>query len=89
MSIPGNPRQFARDVADGYFVFSPSTCRQLAPPELKVLHQQLEIVQREIRAETVPLEDVVAVQRRNLRLGRASTALMLVRSHAKRLRIPL
>jgi hypothetical protein len=87
MAIPGNPKAFARDIADGFFVFNQSTCRQFTPEEVRSLHHLLEQVAREIRAEQVPLDDTVEVQRRNLRLGRANTALMFIRNHAKRLKI--
>lgn len=87
--IPGNPKDFARDIAEGFFVFNQSTCRQLAPGELKTVYRLLEQVAREIRAEQIPLEQVVDIQRKNLRLGRANTALMFIRNHAKRYKIVL
>jgi hypothetical protein len=89
MTIPGNPKEFARDIAQGFFVFNQATCRQYAPPELAILHRLLEQVAREIRAQQIPLDQVVEIQRKNQRLGRANTALMLIRSHAKRHRIVL
>ena len=89
MTIPGNPKEFARDIANGYFVFNQATCRQFAPAELATLYHLLEQVAREIRAEQVPLERVVEIQRKNLRLGRANTAMMFIRTYAKRRRIVL
>ena len=87
--IPGNPKDFARDVADGFFVFNQGSCRQFAPGELRTLYRVLELVAREIRAEQIPLDRVVEIQRRNQRLGRANTALMFIRNHAKRYRLVL
>lgn len=89
MTIPGNPKEFARDIADGFFVFNAASCRQFEPAELRTLHRLLEIVAREIRAEAAPLENVPAVQRRNQRLGRANNALAFIRTYAKRRRIPV
>lgn len=89
MPIPGNPKQFARDVADGFFVFNKATCRQFAPAELRTLYRLLEQVVREIRGEQVPLDDVAQAQRRNMRLGRANNALLFIHNHAKRHRIVL
>jgi hypothetical protein len=89
MAIPGNPKQFARDVADGFFVFNQATCRQFAPEELRSLYRLIELVARELRAEQVPLENVSEIQRKNLRLSRANNALMFIRNHAKQHRIVL
>ena len=89
MAIPGNPRQYARDVADGFVVFSKATCRQFAPEELRSLYRLLEQVAREIRAEQIPLEEVPEIQRKNQRLSRANNALMFIRNHAKRHRVVL
>ncbi|HEY6000389.1 MAG TPA: hypothetical protein VI078_13965 [bacterium] len=89
MTIPGNPKEFARDIAGGFFVFNQATCRQFAPAELATLYRLLEHVAREIRAEQIPLDQIVEIQRRNQRLGRANTAMMFIRNHAKRHRIVL
>jgi hypothetical protein len=89
MAIPGNPKDFARDIADGFFVFNQSTCRQFTPEDLRSLYRLLEQVAREIRAEQIPLDQVSEIQRRNQRLTRANNALMFIRNHAKRYRIVL
>lgn len=89
MAIPGNPRQFARDIADGFFVFNQATCRQFAPAELRSLYRLLEQVAREIRAEQVPLAEIVELQKRNMRLSRANNALLFIRNHAKRFGVVL
>jgi hypothetical protein len=89
MAIPGNPRQYARDVADGFVVFNKATCRQFTPEDLRSLHRLLEQVTREIRAEQVPLEEVSELQRKNLRLSRANNTLTFIRNHAKRHRFVL
>jgi hypothetical protein len=89
MALPGNPRQHARDIADGYIVFGKAACLQLSPEELRSLYRLLEQAAREIRAEQVPLEDVPGIQRKNLRLSRANNALALMRNHAKLRRLPL
>ncbi len=89
MAIPGNPKLFARDVAEGFFVFNQSTCRQFTPEELRSLYRLLEQVSREIRAEQIPIEEVVEIQKRNMRLTRANNALMFIRNHAKHYRLVL
>jgi hypothetical protein len=89
VSIPGNPKQFARDIADGFFVFNQATCRQFTPAELQSVYRLLEQVTREIRGEQIPVEQVVAVQKKNQRLSRANTSLMFMRNHAKRYKLVL
>jgi hypothetical protein len=84
MPIPGNPRDFARDIAEGFFIFNQATCRQFTPQELKTIYHFLEQVSRETRAEQIPADHVVEVQKRNLKIGRANNALLFIRNHAKR-----
>jgi hypothetical protein len=84
VTIPGNPKQFARDIADGFFVFNQATCRQFTPAELRSIYRLLELVAREIRAEQIALEEVVEIQKRNMRLSRANNSLLFIRNHAKR-----
>jgi len=89
MTIPGNPRLYARNIAEGYAPFTRATCRRLTAAELKTLYQNLELVAREYRALAVPLEETKALQCRNQVLQRVNTALMLIRTHAKKNRLPL
>jgi len=89
MTIPGNPKQFARDIADGFFVFNQATCRQFAPGELRSIYRLLEQVAREIRSEQIPLEAVIEIQKKNMRLSRANNSLLFIRNHAKRYGIVL
>lgn len=89
MAIPGNPKQFARDVANGFFVFNQSSCRQFPPEELRALYRLLEQVSREIRAEQIPLDEVLETKKKNMRLSRINNALMFIRNHAKRHRVLL
>ena len=84
MTIPGNPKQFARDIADGFFIFNQAACRQFTPAELRSIFRLLELVAREIRSEQIPLEEVIGIQKRNLRLSRANNSLLFIRNHAKR-----
>ena len=84
MPIPGNPKQFARDIADGFFVFNQATSRQFTPGELRSVYRLLEQVSREIRGEQIPLEEIVEIQKKNMRLSRANNSLLFIRNHAKR-----
>lgn len=89
MAIPGNPREFARDIAEGFFIFNQATCRQFTAEDLRSLYRHLDQAAREIRAEQITLEQVVELQKRNLRLSRANNSLMFIRNYAKRHKIVL
>jgi len=89
MTIPGNPRVYARNIAEGFAPFTRATCRRLTAAELKTLCAHLELVAREYRALAVPLEETKALQCKNQILQRVNTVLMLIRIHAKKNRHPL
>ena len=84
MTIPGNPKQFARDIADGFFVFNQSTCRQFTPAELRRIYRLLELVAREIRAEQIPSRRSSRSRRRTCGSRARTTRCMFIRNHAKR-----
>jgi hypothetical protein len=58
--------------------------RQFSPGELRSIYRLLEQVTREIRAEQIPLEEIVEIQKKNMRLSRANNCLLFIRNHAKR-----
>ena len=89
MPIPSHPKVFAKNIAEGYVPFTQATLRPLTPTDLRTLCLNPELVMRELRGQSIPLDEVKALQRRNQLLQRATTALILIRSHAKRRRIPL
>ncbi len=89
MAISGNPVNLARDVAEGYFSITPVALKNYNPPDLKIIFKSLNQVLREIRAEQIPLEDVMAIKQKNMKISRLNTALMLIQNHCRRLRIPL
>ena len=89
MAISGNPKKFARDIGEGFFTLSTATLRQYTPADLKVILTNLGIVARELRGEQIPLEDVLALKAKNMKLSRLNQADMIIRAHCKKLRIPL
>lgn len=87
MAIPCNPKQYARNIAEGFVPFTQATCKQHKPAELKTISVNLRLVIREIRSQVVSVDDTKTVQYRNQLLQRSNNALMLIRSYAKRHRI--
>ena len=84
MTIAGNPKHLAHNIAEGYAPFTRATCRRHTPSELKTIYRNLELVVRELRGLIIPLEDIKKLQHRNQSLQRANTALMIIRYYAKR-----
>ena len=87
MTIAGNPKQLARNIAEGYAPFTRATCRRHTPSELKTIYRSLELVVRELRGLVIPLEDIKKLQHRNQALSRANTTLMIITYYAKRHKI--
>jgi len=82
MPIAGNPKKLAYSVAQGFQQFTPSSLRAYAPEELKVLLFNLNIVLREVRGTSVPLEDVENLKEKNMKIHRLSQAISTIQSFA-------
>ncbi len=89
MAIAGSPKKLAKDIAEGFLSLTPSMLRQYSAADLKTILTHLAIVARELRGETIPLEDVMAIKARNMKLTRISQNDMVIRAYGKKMRIPL
>ncbi len=89
MTIAGNPKKLVQDIANAFFSLSAPMLRQYDAADLRTLLANIAIVARDIRAEQVPLEDVMALKAKNLKLSRLNQAEMIIRAHGKKNRIPL
>jgi hypothetical protein len=89
MAIAGSPKKMAQDVADGFLMFSPPTLRTYTPADIKILLANLALVTRELRQEQVPLDDVMALKARNMKLTRMNQAEMVIRAYCQKKRIPI
>ena len=89
MALAGNPKKLAQDVAGGFTMFSPPMLKQYTPADMKVVLTNLAIVTRELRAETIPLDDVMALKARNMKLSRLRQAETVIRAFCKKKRIPV
>jgi hypothetical protein len=63
--------------------------KKFTPADLKTILNSLAQVKREIRQIQVPLEDVVLVKAKNMKLSRLNQAEIVLRSYCKKKRIPL
>lgn len=89
MTIAGSPKKLVQDIANAFFTLSAPMLRQYDTADLRTLLANIAIVARDIRAEQVPLEDVMALKAKNLKLSRLNQAEMIIRAHGKKNRIPL
>jgi len=89
MAIAGNPKKIAQDISDGFVSLSPLALKRYSPADLKLILANIGIVQREIRALQVPLDDVLQLKAKNIRLMRLNQGEVVLRSFCKKHRIPI
>jgi len=89
MPIAGSPKKMAQDIADGFMMLSPPMLKGYTPADMKTILTNLAIVTRDLRGEQIPLEDVMALKARNMKLSRLNQAEVVIRSHCKKRRIPI
>lgn len=80
----GSAYAMSRDIAEGYILLSAAILKGFNASELAQLRQQLEKVQREVRADQPPLDDIQAIQRRGRKISRISSALLVIDTLRKR-----
>lgn len=81
MSFPGGSAySLARDIAEGYVLVTERTFKNLTRPELDQLGFEMDRHTRELRGESPPLDDVPALQLRNRKLQRMTSATTVLRS---------
>ena len=87
--IPGNPLGYARDVAEGSAPFTVLQLKRLTTEELKKMFTSINVVLREVRTTGVADHDIEGMRRRAHKLQRLNQAILLLETHARKLRIPL
>ena len=89
MTISGNPHKLAMDIALGYMSMTVATLKRYNAPDLRTIDVNLNMVLRELRREQVPLEDIMALKARNMKIQRINQTLTILRSFCKKKRIVL
>jgi hypothetical protein len=82
MSIAGNPKKLAQDVANGFQQFTQASLRAYTIEDLKVLLFNLNFVLRELRGKQIPLEDIEGLKDKNNRIHRINQAVNIIQSFA-------
>jgi hypothetical protein len=89
MPIAGSPKKLAQDIADGNFMLTPPMLKLYTPGDLKIIVAHIGIVARELRQAVIPLDDVMAIKARNMKLSRLNQADVVINAYCKKRRIPL
>ncbi len=89
MTIAGSPKKLCQDIADGYLILTPPMLKNYAPADLKTIVSNIAVVARELRQEAIPLEDVMALKTRNMKLSRLNQAQVVIQAYCKKRRLPL
>ncbi|MCZ7586385.1 MAG: hypothetical protein M5R36_25345 [Deltaproteobacteria bacterium] len=85
----GSPKDLVKSIADGFTSFTAVSLKKFQPPHLRLLLQNLDIVEREIRREQVDDNDFEGVRKKNFRLGNLKRARLVVHGFIKHRRIQL
>jgi len=84
--LGGSAFGMAGQISDGYTLVTPVQLKKLSVQEMTQLQFELERLARELRAEPVALDDIPALQVRNRKLSRITSALLSVQATMTRRR---
>ena len=76
--IGGSAYAMSRDIAEGYILLNAALLKKFSSAELSQLRHELGKVQKEIRSEQTPQNDVQAIQKRARKISRISAALLIL-----------
>ena len=82
--LGGSAYAMSRDIAEGFVLLNANLLKKFTAAELSQLRQQLEKVQKEVRAEQPAQTDVQAIQKRGRKISRISSALLVLDTLRKR-----
>jgi hypothetical protein len=74
----GSAPAMANQILEGYVLLSPNTLKGYTAGDLSALRQELDKLQRTIRAEVPAQDDALAQQARNRKIARLGSALQVV-----------
>ncbi len=84
-----NFKAIVADVTEGFVSINPIFLKPFNEGALKSLHAAIEKKQIEIRIEVFPYHDVELIRKRNLKLQRLYTALIVIKNFAREKKISL
>lgn len=89
MTIAGSPKKLCQDIAGGYLILTVPMLKLYTPADLKTIVSNIAVVARELRQEAIPLDDVMAIKTRNMKLSRLNQAQVVILAYCKKRRLPL
>jgi len=89
MPIAGSPKKLAQDIAEGYLMLTPPLLKNYTPADLKIIVVNIGIVTRELRQEVIPLDDVMTIKARNMKLSRLNQAAVVIQAFCMKHKFPL
>ncbi|OGW38631.1 MAG: hypothetical protein A2010_18765 [Nitrospirae bacterium GWD2_57_9] len=89
MPIAGSPKKLAQDIAEGYLMLTPPLLKNYTPADLKIIVVNIGIVTRELRQAMIPLDDVMAIKARNMKLSRLNQADVVIQTFCRKHKFPL
>lgn len=81
--LGGSAFAMSREISEGYILVSPSSLKKFSSQEIRALQMELEKIQREVRGELPPLDDLMAIKKKNRKIQRISSALMTIRNYLR------
>lgn len=88
MAIAGSPKKLAQDIADGYMTLAPPMLRRYTGADMKIMINNIAMITRALRQETIAQDDALAIKKRNNKMSRLNQATVVIRSYCKKRRIP-
>ena len=82
----GSAYAMANQIAEGHVMVTERTFTRMQKPEIDNLAFEMEKLLRSVRGTQPELEDTQALQRRNRKISRVNSALMMLRAHRQRRR---
>lgn len=89
MPIAGSPKKLCQDIADGYLMLTVTMLKLYTHADLKIIVANIAVVTRELRQEVIPLDDIMSIKMRNMKLSRLSQAQVVIQVYCKKMRLPL
>lgn len=84
-----NFKAIANEISEGFITANPIFLKPFDESNLKYLYNAIERKQIEIRSEPFPYDDICLIRKRNIRLQRLYSALMVIKNFAREKKIKL
>ena len=85
--LGGSAWAMTRDITEGFVLVTERTFGRMEPGELNQLAFELDRHLREVRGAQPPLTDITALQLRNRRIQRLTSALFMLRAYKQKKRL--